>query len=70
MEPLKQLERQVEAAAKAIEKLKRENRSLKTKVKKLEAERGKSSGASAWAKERQVVQQRLTNLAEHLEELV
>ena len=69
MELLKDLERQVEAAAKAIEKLKRENRSLKAKVKKLEGKGGKSA-AAAWGKERKVVQGRLTDLADHLEDLL
>ena len=67
---LKDLERQVEAAAKTIQKLKRENSSLKAKVKKLGGDDPKGAGKAAWKKERQVVQKRLTQLAGNLEELV
>ena len=67
---LKDLERQVEAAAKTIQKLKRENSSLKTKLKKLGGDDPKGAGQAAWRKEREVVQKRLTTLAGNLEELV
>ena len=70
MDHLKDLERKVETAAKKIERLKRENKSLKTKVKKLGGDGSKGSSGAAWAKERQVVQSRLTDLADHLEELL
>lgn len=66
---LKQLEGQVEAAAKAIEKLKRENSALKAKVKKLGGDDPDGAGEAAWRKEREVVQRRLTRLAGSLEEL-
>ena len=66
---LKDLERQVEAAAKAIQKLKRENSSLKAKVKKLGGNDPKGAGKAAWKKEREVVQKRLSQLADNLEEL-
>ena len=67
---LNDLERRVETAAKTIEKLKRENNSLKAKVKKLGGDDPKGAGKAAWRKERQVVQKRLTQLAGNLEELV
>jgi cell division septum initiation protein DivIVA len=67
---LNDLERRVEEAAKAIQKLKRENNSLKVKVKKLGGDAKKSTGQATWTKERQVVQKRLTQLAGDLEELL
>lgn len=67
---LNDLERRVEAAAKAIEKLKRENASLKAKVRKLGGSDPKGADKATWRKERQVVQKRLTQLAGNLEELV
>ncbi len=71
MDAIKDLERKVESAAKTIEKLRRENRTLKARVKKLGGEEAKSAaGAAAWAKERKVVRERLTGLADHLEELL
>jgi len=63
------LERRVEGAAKSIEKLKRENSSLKAKLKKLGGDDPKGAGKAAWRKEREVVQKRLTRLAGNLEEL-
>lgn len=66
---LKDLERQVEAATKAIQKLKRENSSLKAKVKKLGGDDPKGAAKAAWKKEREVVQKRLSQLADNLEEL-
>ena len=66
---LKDLERRVETAAKTIEKLKRENSSLKAKVKKLGGDDPKGGGKAAWRKEREVVQKRLSRLASNLEEL-
>lgn len=67
---IKNLERRVEAAAKTIEKLKRQNNSLKAKVKKLGGDDPRGAGKAAWRKERQVVQKRLTQLAGNLEELL
>ena len=66
---LNDLERRVENAAKTIEKLKRENSSLKAKVKKLGGDDPKGAGKAAWRKEREVVQKRLNRLADNLEEL-
>lgn len=66
---LKDLEQRVETAAKTIEKLKRENSSLKAKVKKLGGDDPKGADKAAWRKEREVVQKRLTRLASNLEEL-
>ena len=67
---LNDLERRVEAAVKAIDKLKRENGSLKAKLKKLAGSDPKGAGKAAWTKEREVVQKRLTQLAGNLEELL
>lgn len=67
---LNDLERRVETAAKTIEKLKRENNSLKAKVKKLGGDDPRGSEKAAWRKERTVVQKRLTQLAGNLEELL
>lgn len=66
---LKGLEERVDSAAKAIEKLKRENSSLKAKIRKLGGDDPKGAGEAAWRKERKVVQQRLDRLAGNLEEL-
>ena len=51
-------------------KLKRENNSLKAKVKKLGGDDPKGADKAAWRKEREVVQKRLTQLAGNLEELL
>lgn len=67
---LEDLERKVEAAAKTIDRLKRENKTLKNRVKKLEAVSGKGSKAATWAKERDVVQKRLSKLAGRLDDLL
>ena len=67
---LKDLERRVEAAVKTIDKLKRENGSLKAKLEKLGGNDPKGVGKAAWTKEREVVQKRLTQLAGNLEELL
>ena len=67
---LNDLERRVEKAAKAIEKLKRENTSLKAKVKKLGGNDPKGADKAAWRKEREVVQKRLSQLAGNLDELL
>ena len=67
---LNDLERRVEKAAKTIEKLQRENNSLKAKVKKLSGNDPTGAGKTAWRKERQVVQKRLTQLAGNLDELL
>ena len=67
---LKDLERRVETAAKTIAKLKRENSSLKAKVKKLGGDDPKGAAKASWRKEREVVQKRLTQLAGNLEELL
>lgn len=67
MDVLDDLERKVEAAAKTIERLGRENKSLKAKLKKAG---GDGAGKASWTKERRVVQQRLGKLAEHLDELL
>ncbi len=66
MDEFEQLERKIETATAVIDKLQRENRTLKNRLKKLEADGAKGAG---WAKQRQVVRKRLSKLAEHLEAL-
>ncbi len=68
-ELLKDLEQRVETAVKTIEKLKRENSSLRAKAQRLGSDDPKGAGAAAWRKEREVVQKRLTQLAVNLEDL-
>ncbi len=67
---LQDLESRVETAAKTIEKLKRENNSLKAKIQKLGGNDPKGAGKTAWRKEREVVRKRLSQLAGNLEELI
>ena len=67
---LKDLGRKVERAARMVEKLKRENNTLRNKIKKLGGDDPKGAGKAAWRKEREVVQKRLNRLAGNLEELL
>ncbi len=67
---LSDLERRVETAAKTIVKLKRENNSLKARIKKLGGDDPKGARKAAWHKEREVVQKRLAQLAGNLDELL
>jgi predicted nucleic acid-binding Zn-ribbon protein len=71
---LGELEDKVEAAAKEVKDLRKENRTIKTRLKKLQRELlesdGATDGADSWQRERQQVQRRLAKLAESLEELL
>jgi chaperonin cofactor prefoldin len=74
MDWLSDLEAKVGAAAKSLKDLKRQNRSLKTRVKKLEGElaasRDGGKEAAKWQQERVKVRERVERLASALEELV
>ena len=71
---LGELEDKVEAAAKELKSLRKENRTLKTRLKKIQREllevNGAREGADSWQRERQQVQRRLEKLADSLEQLV
>ena len=71
---LGELEDKVEAAAKELATLRKENRTIKTRLKKLQRELlevdGATEGADSWRRERQQVQSRLEKLADSLEQLL
>ena len=71
---LGELEDKVEIAAKQLKALRKENRTIKTRLKKLQRELleadGASEGADSWPRERQRVQRRLAKLADSLEQLL
>ena len=70
MDPLKDLEEKVGAACKELEALRKQNRGLKTKVKKLESELAESAEGGAWREERDEVHERVSKLAASLESLL
>ena len=69
-----ELEDKVEAAAKELATLRKENRTIKTRLKKLQRELleadGDSEGSDSWQRERQQVQRRLAKLADSLDQLL
>jgi predicted RNase H-like nuclease (RuvC/YqgF family) len=70
---LQELEQRVEAAIKEIERLRRENKSLKTQVERLgkqlaDAKAG-GGGDGAWEEERAAIRQRVEKLVKGLESL-
>ena len=71
---LGELEDKVETAAKELKALRKENRTIKTRLKKLQRELleadGASEGADSWPREREQVQRRLAKLADSLEQLL
>lgn len=71
---LGELEDKVAAAAKELQALRKENRTIKAKLKKLQRELleadGVSEDASSWQRQREQVQRRLTKLADSLEQLL
>ena len=71
---LGELEDKVETAAKQLKALRKENRTIKTRLKKLQRELleadGATEGADSWPRERQQVQSRLEKLADSLEQLL
>lgn len=74
------LEQKVETAAREIDSVRKENRSLKKKVQRMQQQlrelRPRSTAASkgdseaAWKKERRLIQRRVSKLAESLEKLL
>lgn len=71
---LGELEDKVETAAKQLKTLRKENRTIKTRLKKLQRELlevdGATEGADSWRRERHQVQSRLEKLADSLEQLL
>lgn len=71
---LGELEDKVDTAAKQLKALRKENRTIKTRLKKLQRELlevdGATEGADSWRRERQQVQTRLEKLADSLEQLL
>lgn len=72
MEWLEGLESKVKEAGRVVAALRKENRALKAKLRRLEDSRGesRSQGAAAWSRERAEIRQRVARLTEHLERLV
>ena len=70
MDPLKDLEEKVGAACRELEALRKQNRGLKSKVKKLESELAESADDESWKEERNEVQKRVAKLAASLESLL
>lgn len=72
MEWLSELEAQVRAAAADLAALRKQNRTLKAKVKKLEARLAEAGGEGGpgWEKERGEVRRRVEKLADGLEKLL
>lgn len=74
------LEQKVEAAARELETTRKENRTLKKKVQRLQqqlrevrpvaAKAAKSENGAAWEKERRLIRRRVAKLAESLEKLL
>jgi len=71
---LGELEDKVESAAKELATLRKENRTIKTRLKKLQRELleagGAGEGSDGWQRERQQVQRRLAKLADSLDQLL
>lgn len=70
MDVLKSLEQQVRAAGEQLEGLRKQNRQLTTKVKKLEAVAADSAEGAAWREERSEIRERVTKLTSTLESLL
>ncbi len=72
MDWLKDLEQRVRAAAKDLSALRKQNRTLKARVKKLETEISlrEEGGDGNWPAEREEVRRRVDRLADELERLV
>ncbi len=66
----KEREEKVVAACAELEALRKQNRGLKTRVKKLESELAQGDGAGGWVEEREEVRKRVSKLAQGLETLV
>jgi cell division protein FtsB len=70
MDALKDLAEKVSAAVAQLEALHKQNRSLKTKVKKLEAELAEGSNGDGWREERAEIRERVVELTDGLEALL
>jgi chaperonin cofactor prefoldin len=70
MEILKDLEDKINAAGEQLDSLRKQNRSLTAKVKKLEAELSESAGAGDWQGERDQIRGRVAKLTADLEALL
>ena len=70
MEALKELETKVRAVGDQLESLRKQNRGLKTKLKKLEAELAEFADGDGWKKERTEIRDRVARLTEDLEALL
>ncbi len=70
MDALKELEEKISAAGEQLQALRKQNRGLKTKVKKLENELSSSSNGEGWQEERADIHQRVTRLVQGLEQLL
>ncbi len=70
MDALKDLEEKVTAACEQLEALRKQNRGLKTRIKKLESELAESSDGGGWREERDEVHKRVAKLAASLESLL
>ncbi len=70
MDALKDLAEKVSAAGQELQALRKQNRGLKTKVKKLEAELAGSSNGDGWQREREEIRQRVVKLTDGLEALL
>ena len=70
MDALKDLAEKVGAAGRELQALRKQNRGLKTKVKKLEAELAEGSNGDGWRKERAEIRKRVVKLSDGLEALL
>ncbi len=69
---LQELEQRVAAAIQEIERLRRENKSLKAQAERLTQQVGEAKGgggSGAWEKERSAIRQRVEKLVQGLERL-
>lgn len=69
---IEDLEEKVKAAARRMADLRKENKSLKTRLGKLEErlEKGADEASDEWAQERETVRRRVGKLADDLEKLL
>jgi 50S ribosomal subunit-associated GTPase HflX len=73
MDWLKPLEEKVAQARATLDELRKENRTLRSKLRRLEQKKdgpGEVSGSPAWEEERREVRRRVESLVEKLEKLV
>jgi predicted nucleic acid-binding Zn-ribbon protein len=72
MDWLKPLEEQIAAVRGTLEELRKENRTLRSKLRRLEQKKGSGDAAegSGWEKERSEVRRRVASLVHKLEKMV